>query len=304
MKELIEQSKNIAIIINSKENLIPGLALLLYLKSKQKEVYIKINQNLTFPNIKSKHSKIVFNTSKDISEIYYEKKSNEINLFITPKDTITEQDFSYNLIEDNGTFCCDVIIAIGFKTFKELEDASNSSFKNLYNAKIINIDNSHLNKRFGLINLIENDASISKIIFNNLKNGLEETIASFILAGIPDEEIGTIEKILDKGGKIDSTYRVQSLIKIIKNLEKENNIYISEVSNIENQDIPFIIQFLKICLQISSFMLILNKETCIFYSKDEKLLEKVKTNFNANQKNNGIVFHKKDLDKQEVLNIL
>jgi len=304
MKELIEQSKNVAIIINSKDDLIPGLALLLYIKSKHKEVFIKIDQSLIFPNIKSKHSKIVFNTKKEISEIYYEKKANEINVFITPKNILSEEDFSCNLIKVNATFCCDSIISIGFKNFKELETATNSSFKNLYNAKIINIDNSHLNKRFGTVNLIENNTSISKIIFNNLEDDLEETISTFLLAGIPDGEIGTIEKILNKGGKIDSTYRVQSLIKTIGKLEKQNNIYISEISNIENQDIPFIIQFLKICLQIPCFMLILNKETCIFYSKDEELLEKIKNNFDAKQKNNGVIFRKKNLNKQEILNIL
>lgn len=304
MKELIEQSKNIGIIINDKENLIPGLALFLYLKEKHKEVFIKINQALVFPNIKTDFSKIIFHTTKEVSEIYYEKKENEINLYITPKENLSKNDFSCDLIKEAGTFCCETIFSLGFKNFKELETLAEHSFKNIYSAKIINIDNSHLNKRFGTINLIENNASLAKIIFNELENELEETMSTFLLAGVKDGEIGTIEKILNKGGKIDSTYKVKSLEKTIVNLTKENNIYISELDNIENQDLPFIIQFLKICLQIPCFMLILNKETCIFYSKNEKILNKIKETFNAKQKNNGIIFHKENLDKQEVLNII
>jgi hypothetical protein len=129
-------------------------------------------------------------------------------------------------------------------------------------------------------------------------------MSTFLLAGIKEGEVGTIEKILNKGGKIDSTYKVKSLIQVIENLEKEKGIYFSEINDIEKQDLPFIIQFLKICLQIPCFMLLLNKETCIFYSKNEQLLNKIKEAFNAEQKNNGIVFYKEDLNKKDILNIL
>ena len=74
-------------------------------------------------------------------------------------------DLKCEILNSGEDVYCDLVISIGFKTLKELEDALKNDFK-INGVDIINIDNSHLNKRFGKINLIETGASVSKVLFN------------------------------------------------------------------------------------------------------------------------------------------
>lgn len=308
MIEDLKKSQNIGIVIADHENVdfvATALVLFLITKKLNKQAYYKLNKNLPiFPQLKT-IPQIVLSVNKQISDIFYEKTDKSIKLFLTPQDRdISSENLKCEIINSKESPCCDLIIGIGFKNSKELENASND-FANINNVKIINIDNSHLNKRFGQINLIENGASVSKVLCNNLdENIIDKNIASVLLAGVKEGEIGTIQKLTEKGGKLDTVNKIKSLISVLNKTEFKENIYLSEINNLNELDIPFILQIIKDYLFIPNFILIFNNKHCIFYSKNSDVLEKIKNHFNAQIKNNGGIFSKENLDKKEVLNIL
>ena len=233
MIEDLKKSQNIGIVIADHENIdFVAAALVLFLIAKKigKQAYYKLNKNLPiFPEFES-NPQIVLNVEKQISDIFYEKTDSSIKLFLTPQDkNISLKDLTCEIVDSKDVMCCDLIIAIGFKNSKELEDISKDDFRNINKANIINIDNSHLNKRFGKINLIENGASISKVLFNNLEESIiDKNIASLLLSGIKEGEIGTIQKLTEKGGKLDTVYKVKSLISVLNKIEFKENIYIRQ----------------------------------------------------------------------------
>jgi len=310
MIEDLKKAKNIGIVISNYENVdhvATALTLFLIAKKLNKPVYYKLNKSLSiFPQMEKSNPQIVVTVEKEIADIFYEKTEKSIKLFLTAKDKkISPSDFTCNIMNLNQNICCDLIITIGFKDFKEIEDEAGADFENIYNAEIINIDNSHLNKRFGKVNLIENGSSLSKVLFNNLEENLiDKNIASLILSGVKEGEIETAQKLGEKGGKLDTVYKIRSLISVLNSMEAEENIYISQMNTLEASDVPFILQILKEYLHVPEFILIFNNKDCIFYLKDEDNLEKIKVHFNAQIKNKGGIFSKENLDKEEVLNIL
>ncbi len=309
MIEDLKKSQNIGIVIADHENIdfvATALVLFLIAKKLNKQVYYKLNKNLPiFPQYENT-PQIVLSISKQISDIFYEKTDKSIKLFLTPQDkNISLTDLNCEIINSKENTCCELIIAIGFKNPKELEDATKNDFKDINKAKIINIDNSHLNKRFGQINLIENGASVSKVLLNNLDESIiDKNIASLLLAGVREGEIGTIQKLTEKGGKLDTVHKIKNLVSVLNKIEFIENVYLSETNNLNESNIPFVLQIIKDYLFIPNFILIFNNENCIFYSKDSEMLEKIKNHFNAQIKNNGGIFSKEKLDKEEILNIL
>lgn len=308
MIEDLKKSQNIGIVIADHENIdfvATALVLFLIVKKLNKQAYYRLNKNLPiFPQPKT-IPQIVLSVNKQISDIYYEKTDTSIKLFLNPQnENISLEDLKCEIIESKKSPCCDLFIGIGFKNLKEFENASND-FTNINNVKIINIDNSHLNKRFGQINLIENGASVSKVLYNNLDEKIiDKNIASLLLAGVKEEEIGTIQKLTEKGGKLDTINKIKSLNSVLNKTELNKNIYLSEISSLNELDVPFILQIIKDYLSMPSFILIFNNKNCIFYSKDNDILEKIRNHFNAQIKNNGGIFSKDNLNKEEILNIL
>ena len=308
MFEEIKKAKNVGIIIRDDKNkdaVASAIALFLISKNINKSVHYKINKNSTvFPEKQEYPPKIVLTFEKELSDLFYEKEKNKTRLFLTPKDkNFSLKDLNYELVKSKREVCCDLIIAIGFKNFRELEIDAQENFESLYGAKIINIDNNHLNKRFGAINIIENGASISKIVFNNLKNYYDDDLVSTIfLSQIKQGENITKNEILNKGGDIASFQKIEKLISVLSTLEDINNIYLSEI-NTDKNTLVFVINFLKNYLEIPNFMLLLNKRDCISYFENNDYLELIKNHFQVKIKNKGILFSKQNLEKQDILKI-
>lgn len=308
MIEDLKKSQNIGIVIADHENIdFVTVALVFFLIAKKinKQVYYKLNNELPIIPQSGFIPQIVLSVKKQILDIYYEKTENSVKLFLTPKnEDISLDDLKCEILNSGENVYCDLVISIGFKTLKELEDALKNDFK-INGADIINIDNSHLNKRFGKINLIENGASVSKVLFNNLEEDLvDRNIASLLLAGIKEGEIETIQKLIEKGGKTDTVYKIKSLISVLNKIEFKQDVYLSEIDDLDESDIPFILKIIKDYFSIKDFILIFNKKNCIFYSNKKDVLEKIKLHFNAQIKNNGGIFSKENLNKEEILNIL
>lgn len=309
MKKIFLEAKTIGIVVKDNSNIdqvSTALALFLLFKKQGKEVYYKTNKILSLlPEINDKKNKIILSVKKDISEIYYEKIGTIINLYLTPKiNQISTEDFKCTLARASDNICCEKLFAIGFKDFNDLEEEAATDFSNLYHAEIINIDNNELNKRFGKYNFIEEKSSISKITFENMDfELLEKDIASILLTGIYEGEIGTIEKLIEKGAKLESIYKIMNLIKVIENMNTFKDLYYSSLNKFEKEDISFILQFLKNYLQVSNFMLLLNKDTLVFYFKNEEHLEKMKV-LNAIIKNQGGILIKENLKLEKILNTL
>lgn len=306
MIEDLKRAQNVGIIVADHKNIdFVAVALVLFFicKKFEKHVYYNLNKELgIFPEFES-NPQIVLTTRKQLSDVFYEKDSNGIKLILTPQDKdITLDDLTSELINAKGNILCDLIITIGFKNLKALEE---NSYFDTTKAKIINIDNNQLNKNFGTINLVENNSSLSKILFKNLDECImDENIASLLLAGVKEGELGTIQKLTERGGKFEMKNALKSLLPILNKVEYEKNIYFAEIEKIDESHIPSILRAIKNCLEIPSFILIYNKNNCIFYSQDEIVLEKIKTNFDAQIKNNGGIFIKENITKKEILNTL
>jgi len=306
MIEDLKKAQNIGIIVADHKNIdFVAVALVLFFicKKFEKHVYYNLNKDLgIFPEFES-NPQIVLTTKKQLSDVFYEKNSNGIKLILTPQDKdITLEDITSELINAKGNIVCDLIITIGFKNLKTLEE--NPHF-DTSKAKIINIDNNQLNKNFGVINLVENNASLSKILFKNLDECImDKNIASLLLAGVKEGELGTIQKLTERGGKFEIKNAFESLIPVLNKIEYERNIYLAEIEKIDETHVPFILRAIKNCLEIPNFILIYNNKNCIFYSQEETILEKIKTNFDAQIKNNGGIFLKENITKKEILNTL
>ncbi|MDD4661730.1 MAG: hypothetical protein PHG24_00405 [Candidatus Pacebacteria bacterium] len=309
MIEDLKKSKNIGIIIANNEDIdfaIVNLAFILIAQKLNKNIYYRINNNLPFFPICEDAPQIILNVKKQISDIYYEKSNEGIKLFLTPKENdISLEDFNCKLINAKEKKSLDLVIAVGFKSLKDLERSVQEDFTEISKAHIINIDNNHLNKVYGNVNLIENGTSLAKILFKNLEEELfDENIASLLLAQIKEEDFKVVKKLTEQGAKIDTKNKILNLISILNKIELQENIYLAEIEELNEVDIPFILSTIKDCLFIKNFILIFNKNNCVFYLEDKKALEKIKENFNAQIKNIGGIFLKENLDKEEVLNIL
>ncbi|MDD4358586.1 MAG: hypothetical protein PHY30_02095 [Candidatus Pacebacteria bacterium] len=310
MIEDLKKAKNIGIIVSNYEGIdhvATALSLFLIVKKLNKPVYYKANESLPIvPLLPKSTPQIVLTVEKEIEDIFYEKTEKNIKLFLTPKEkNISLSDFTCNIMNLDQSACCDIIIAIGFNDFEELEKAAASDFENLHNADIINIDNNVSNKKFGKTNLVEENSSLSKILFDNLEEEIiDKNIASILISGLKENELNTIKELGEKGGKLDTKYKLKSLVFTLNSMETEEDIYISQIDGLlETPGIPFILQIIKEYFLVPNFILIF-KENCIFYLENEKILEKIKNAFNPQIKNNGGMFTKADLSKEEVLNIL
>ena len=306
MIENLKKSQNIGIIVADHKNLdFVAVALVLFFIAKkfEKHVYYNLNKNLEIFPLLEANPQIVLTTKKQLSDVSYEKNDEGIKLFLTPQDKdMTLDDLNFELINAKGNITCDLIITIGFKNLKSLE---NISLFNAEKARIINIDNNQLNKNFGGINLVENGSSLSKILFKNLDECImDEKIASILLSGVKEGELGTIQKLAERGGKFETKDKFKSLISTINKIEYEGNIYFAELEDLEESHIPFILQVIKTCLFVPDFILILKNKKCVFYLQNEETLEKIKTTFEAQVKNDGGIFSKENISKKEILNIL
>ena len=119
---------------------------------------------------------------KNVSEIYYEKKGEEINLYIKPKkEGINLEDLSFKTIANpniNGfqginqlKRPADLLIALGIENFQDIEKTiEEDPDRYLPQIKIISIDNSGLSQKYADFNLVKKYPSLSQACAYFLKN--------------------------------------------------------------------------------------------------------------------------------------
>jgi len=198
LKEIFFKTEidNIIIVPNltsKKDALFASLALFNILKKLKKNVNLLLKEDPNKYSIFFENLPLCFYSNFLISfvpennkeaKIYYEKEENEIKLYLTNTNPVNKEFVKIATLQD-----ANIIFALGFQTFNELECFLKEYYLNLENKIIINIDNQILNENFGKINLVDiNSSSISEIVFDFLKEFLPSTfkkdVANTLLAGI------------------------------------------------------------------------------------------------------------------------
>jgi len=198
LKEIFFKTEidNIIIVPNltsKKDALFASLALFNILKKLKKNVNLLLKEDPNKYSIFFENLPLCFYSNFLISfvqennkeaKIYYEKEENEIKLYLTNTNPVNKEFVKIATLQD-----ANIIFALGFQTFNELECFLKEYYLNLENKIIINIDNQILNENFGKINLVDiNSSSISEIVFDFLKEFLpsafKKDVANTLLAGI------------------------------------------------------------------------------------------------------------------------
>ncbi|MDD4624798.1 MAG: hypothetical protein PHR31_01725 [Candidatus Pacebacteria bacterium] len=207
IKEAVKSAKRITILTQSNLNRdISGavLALFFSLKNIDKIVNIpflpKAPESIFSFKERSPQKTFLISFKKNISEVYYEKKGEKVNLYIAPKEgEISLEDFSFKTVPfsqgqtlpsaEDQEAPADLLIALGLENFQDVEKAAEKNPElSLPQIKIINIGRSGLNQKYADFNLVKKDNSLSRICAYFLKNlGLvNEKSASSLLYGFLD----------------------------------------------------------------------------------------------------------------------
>jgi nanoRNase/pAp phosphatase (c-di-AMP/oligoRNAs hydrolase) len=333
-KNSIENARNIGILTktNASDDAIGAtLALFFALKSANKKTFFPVKEipekisNL-LKNRQQKRFRISF--KEDVSEVYYEKNDNGIDLYLTPKNgKADDESFSYKIISnsdyltsDNSTGY-DLLLTVGIEEFKEVEDLCADNLDQLYGCTVLNIDVDLNNQNYGEINLIEDSQSLSQKISCFLKalggEYMNKDVANFLLYGLTTstkniknkKNVPTIKWLFKHGGNLnlleDNTPQMKLLETVLKNINyvEEENIYSSSLSekNIldcgaTSKDLAFVVEKIKNFFKLPSFLLLWESRTSplsvkgIFYSDKKPLVEKIANNFKGVSKGNGTLF--------------
>ncbi len=198
-KKLIDSAQNVFILTSENpgiDSLGVALSLSYILNNLGKNVNFfpeKIPKEYSFlSSPKTISEKFVISIKdKEISELYYEKENQTLNIFLSSKNgKIRKEDINLTAplkqspINHQET---DLLITIGIENLEQLGDFYEKNFKLFYHAPILNIDNKLLNNKFGNINLIFEDLPIA-VIFSKLTNGpnrkFDEKTKALLFAGI------------------------------------------------------------------------------------------------------------------------
>jgi len=333
-KNSIENARNIGILTktNASDDAIGAtLALFFALKNNNKKVFFPINQipekiNNLLKNKEQKRFRISF--KEDVSEVYYEKNDNGIDLYLTPKNgEADDQSFSYKIISgseyltsDNSTNY-DLLLTIGIEDFQDVESLCADNLDQLYACTVVNIDTDLNNQNYGEINLIEDSQSLSQktscFIKAMGKEYMNKDVANFLLYGLTTsskniknkKNVPTIKWLFKHGGNLNllesNSPQMKLLELTLKNINyiEEENIYTSSLSekNIldsgaTSKDLAFVVEKIKNFFKIPSLLLLWESRTSpltvkgIFYSDNKGLVEKVVNNFKGVSKGNGALF--------------
>ncbi len=188
-KDAIYNAKRITILTRDNPSQdAAGAALALFFSLKNINKIVNIPALREFPDpidILSKEDEqktFLISFKKNVSEIYYEKKGDEINLYIKPKkEGIRLEDLSFKTIASrniNGfqginqlKKPADLLIALGIENFQDIEKAiEENPDRYLPQIKIISIDNSGLSQKYADFNLVKKYPSLSQACAYFLKN--------------------------------------------------------------------------------------------------------------------------------------
>ena len=298
VKTIIDNSKSI-IIVGSKEDsnqdaLGAILGTLLGLKNK-KNIFVPKDKNsekiVNFLKETSERKKFVISFSNDVSEVFYEKKDNGLDLYLVPKniEDADPKNFSCKIVSDKEqTFLSspsafDAVIAFNINSFQDLENYFEEDIDSIYQCAVINIGNKPENESYGEVNFIDEKSSLSEkaaLLLEATCFEINKKAASFLLWGIVSSlnsfktprTLGIIKKLVQKGGRFYSSHSGEEtkrkftlLEKTIKNLcfSPQNNLYFSFLSandiksnGSSSSDLSFVVKKMKDILLLPSFVLL------------------------------------------------
>lgn len=296
IKKAIESANKIAILPNIKkkeDSFASAQSLFLFLKNLKKDVSL-IDQNNpanSFFPTQSKQNRFIISLDKDISQIYYKKENSKIKLYFTPKNQkLKPTDFKLISVEDNGFLDetskneSDLLFVLGFKNFQEIEEAvSVNGINPFFQAKIINIDNTHENEKFGEINLVEPSLTLTNIIEKLIENLTKNKNFS-----LPIKELGLFKKVVER-------FRFSKELGVYFSYLKKDDF---QETKTDSSDLKEVINKIKINFDSPDFFIFWesafsNPEPRIFgafYLKNEDLAEKISKKFPTQRKGKSGLF--------------
>ncbi len=297
-KNSINDAKNVGILtkINANEDAIAtALALFFALKNIGKRVFFPLEQ---IPEkmrslLKDKEQKkIHISFNEEVTEVYYEKKENSIDLYLTPKNSATNNEkvscetvsgLDYFTSDNSPDF--DLLITIGLDEFAEVEELCKDKLDQLYACNVINIDNNLGNQNYGEINLVKDKESLSQNASCLIKSlggeFLNREVASFLLYGLTSsnknisskKNIPTIQWLFKHGGNLNvlsssektPSSRIKMLEEVLKNISyvEEESVYVSSVaeknileSGATSKDLAYVVEKIKMFFRLPTFLLL------------------------------------------------
>jgi len=332
IKNSIENGKNIGILtkINASDDAIGAtLALFFALRKMNKKTFFPLEElpDKIYELLKGKEQKkFHISFKEDVSEVYYEKSDQGIDLYLTPKNgDVNNESYSCKVISGADSLLSDsnydILITVGIQEFQEVEELCANSLDQLYGCTVINIDTDLNNQNYGEINLVEDGQSLSQAVACLLKSLGQEymspEVANYLLYGLTatskniynKKNIPTIKWLFKKGGTLGLISKVDPKIKILElalnnlTFSEAKNVYVSALSEKDmldnkatSKDLPFIIEKIKNFFKIPSFLLLWESRTSplsvkgIFYSENKSDIIKITNNFKGVSKNNGALF--------------
>lgn len=201
--DLIKNSINPLIVISGRSNLeaVSGaLGLFLMFKKTGKSPQIVSSSSLAgkFDFLSEAKSidhnisneaiyKIAVNVANnDLQQVSYDQENDLLNIYLTVKKGKIKID---SVVLDGAKFKYDLVITLGVPNLNSLGKIYFENKEMFLAAPIINIDHGVVNERFGTINLIESESaqmvsSVASIIKNILSSGIDEKIATLLLASV------------------------------------------------------------------------------------------------------------------------
>jgi nanoRNase/pAp phosphatase (c-di-AMP/oligoRNAs hydrolase) len=296
-KNIIDGAKNIVIVVDEnadQDAFGAALGLFFALKDK-KNIFVPRDKNpkevVGFLNEGSERKKFVISFKNEVSEIFYEKKNEGVDLYLTPKniEDASPENFFCKIVSDSGKNYLsspsffDLVIAFNVDSFKKLEESFEDNIDSIYQCAVINIGNRPKNENYGEANLIEEGVSLSEktaLLLETVQGDVSEKAAGFLLWGITssldslktDQTLAIIKKLVQKGGNFYFSHtesgvkrKLALLEKTVKNLnflEKEN-LYISLLSEDDlrsvgstSSDLGFVVEKMKNLFFLPSFVLL------------------------------------------------
>ncbi len=131
--------------------------------------------------------KVAIDVAKnDLRQVSYDQENDFLNIYLTVKKGKIKID---SVALGGAKFKYDLIVVLNFSSLNSLGENYLENKELFSNIPVINIDCRAANERFGAVNLIEASPiemtlSIAEIVKNVLPSGLEEKIATLLLASI------------------------------------------------------------------------------------------------------------------------
>jgi hypothetical protein len=349
IKTSINNAKNIKIIFpENPDDDVLGSVLALYAAFRQLNKKVSLlNERLPqkakrFLSFEKK--KIMITLNEEVSEIYYEKKGNHVDLNIVPKNKdFNSENFSWEIVpektnnKDDGEPSVeplDLIIIIGISRFEEVEKYLPTDEEELFACTIVNIDKNITNENYGDVNIVEKDF-LTKTIALLIKELTEYSFAievfDFLLFGffsqkrLSPRDISTIKWITNNNGTLDSYFKYQNeqkplwatyLEEALKNIStSENNDVVFSYLPIEKEindkeKIKNILQVSKLFrewINPSTFFLCFEEDyqtKTIFYSSSTSIINKISSQYRGKFKETGGIIMNKEDDPMEAVNEL